>query len=433
MRGLGSWRKVHSILSVKQRALVRLSDLSHRIPPIAIDTALACGLGLVGAAQLASRRAPFQGRQFERPPFDGIDSPFPLPLGPIGRPPPFDEINALTYVLVALCAAALIPRRRFPLITLAGVTIFGSIYLARGGQPFSVQLIILVAIYSALVDSALSRIPALAITLLSVSFLAAAILIGDLPRMSANWAMDAAWILAAIFLADSVRSRREYEVEAERYREEEARNRIFQERVQIARELHDVVGHNIALISVQAGAGEHALYKSPQKAQDTFRIVRTAANETMKELRSMVDVLRESSRSAPVTAPTQGLDALDQLIGSVKDSGQEVRLSVTGERVRLPAVVDLATYRILQEALTNAVRHAPGSDVQVFLEYSPGVLVLEVLNGPGHRSDDRLTTGGGHGLIGMRERVEAIGGRIETGPRPDGGFRVKATLPFNGQ
>jgi signal transduction histidine kinase len=398
---------------------------------VAVDAALACGLGLVGAAQLVSRRTPFQGRFLERPPIEGLQPPF-LPPGAGIRPPPFDQVDALTYVLMALCAASLIPRRRFPLLTLAGVTALGSLYLARGGQPFSVQLIILVAIYTAVTDSGLARIQAIALSLLSVTFLAGSIVVADLPRVSANWAMDAAWVLAAIFLADSVRSRRAYALEAERFREEEARSRIFEERVQIARELHDVVGHNIALISVQAGAGEHALYKSPEKARDTFRIIRTAGQETMNELRSMVDVLRESGRMESVTAPMQGLDALDQLIGAVNSSGQKVSLSVKGGRRPIPTVVDLTAYRILQEALTNAVRHAPGSSVEVTVEYSPDRLALEVMNGRGDGSSDGQTTGGGHGLVGMRERVQAIGGLIETGPRPDGGYRVSAILPTVG-
>jgi signal transduction histidine kinase len=290
------------------------------------------------------------------------------------------------------------------------------------------QLIVLVAIYSTMADSSLNRIQAIAVAFASGAVLAGAILYADLPRENANWAMDAAWLLAAIFLGDSVRSRRAYELEAERTRDEEHRRRLADERVRIARELHDVVGHNISLITVQAGAGEHVLYKDEAQAKEAFANIRNASHETMQELRSMVGVLRDAANGAPQTAPTQGLDALDSLIKAVTDTGQEVELSVSGRRHALPGVVDLSAYRILQEALTNAVRHAPHSRVQVSVDYTDDGVALEVTNGRG----DQPTTpdaGGGHGLIGMRERVQAIGGKLEAGPRADGGFTVKAVLP----
>ena len=149
--------------------------------------------------------------------------------------------------------------------------------------------------------------------------------------------MDAAWLLAAIFLGDSVRSRRADELEAERTRDEEHRRRLSDERVRIARELHDVVGHNISLITVQAGAGEHVLYKDASQAQEAFANIRHASHETMQELRSMVGVLRDAPSGAPQTAPTQGLDALDSLIKAVTDAGQEVELSVAAGVTRCRA------------------------------------------------------------------------------------------------
>jgi signal transduction histidine kinase len=239
--------------------------------------------------------------------------------------------------------------------------------------------------------------------------------------------MDAAWAVAAIFLGDSVRSRRAYALESERSREEEGRRRVSEERLQISRELHDVVGHNIALINVQAGAGAHVLYKDPSKAQEAFTNIRQASHETLQELRSMVGVLREPV-AAESREPTVGMDALDQLIRGIADAGQEIELKVTGDRQHLSGVVDLSAYRILQEALTNTVRHAPKAKVNVAVDYKDDVVTLEVTNDRGAEGNPRLP-GGGHGLVGMRERATAIGGQLDAGPQPDGGFRVKAVLP----
>lgn len=418
-------------------SLKTLSQLADKVPPIIIDAALAAFLGVVGAAQVASQRTPFniENRPFRAPP--GFPGGPPLPgggpgpgggLGPnIGGPIPFPA-DTLTYVLLALCAASLLFRRRFPLATLAGVTLFGALYISRGLPAFSVQLIMLVAIYSTVADSHLTRIQAIAVALVSGAVLAGAIVYSDLPRQNANWAMDAAWLLAAIFLGDSVRSRRAYELEAERTRDEEHRRRLSDERVRIARELHDVVGHNISLITVQAGAGEHVLYKDAAQAKDAFANIRHASHETMQELRSMVGVLRDTASGAPQTAPTQGLDALGSLIKAVTDAGQEVDLSIRGSPHVLPGVVDLSAYRILQEALTNAVRHAPHSHVHVEVAYTADGVSLEVSNGRGDEPPPR-EPGGGLGLVGMRERVQAIGGKLEAGPSTDGGFTVKAVLP----
>jgi signal transduction histidine kinase len=432
-------------------SLKTLSQLPSKVPPILIDAALATLLGVVGAAQLVSRRTPFglEDGRFRGIRIPGIGpgpdgSPITAPLPPpegfpevptilirgaLPGSPPGSEIDLLTYLLVGFCAASLLLRRHYPLASLAGVTLFGALFLAHGLPPFSVQLIVLVAIYTTVADSRLTRLQAIAVSLGAGAILGAAIIYSDLPRQNANWAMDAAWILAAIFLGDSVRSRRAYELEAERTRDEEHRRRLSDERVRIARELHDVVGHNISLITVQAGAGEHVLYKDQAQAREAFANIRNASHETMQELRSMVGVLRDASpNGAPQTVPTQGLDALDSLIKAVTDAGQEVELSVRGRRHALPGVVDLSAYRILQEALTNAVRHAPHSRVQVNVNYTTDGVSLEVTNGRGDEPPTR-DTGGGLGLVGMRERVQAIGGKLEAGPSTDGGFTVKAVLP----
>jgi signal transduction histidine kinase len=255
-------------------------------------------------------------------------------------------------------------------------------------------------------------------------------LLNDDELSGASWAMNAAWIFAAIFLGDSVRSRREISAQEEKNREEESLRRVSEERLQIARELHDVVGHNISLINVQAGAGSHVLYNDPRQAKETFDNIRNASHETLQELRSLVGVLRDPV-SGESKKPTVGLDELDHLVKDFTEAGQDVELLVTGNRRHVSGIVDLSAYRILQEALTNAVRHASGARVLVTVSYGPDDVSLSVTNGRGNGQPSE-TNGGGHGLVGMRERVMAIGGRIDAGPDADGGFHVRAVLPLAG-
>jgi signal transduction histidine kinase len=398
-----------------------LRNQAANLPPLLIDGALALALGGVGATQLARGHGPF-GDEGRRPPGPGF--------GGAGRGPAPGGADFLDYLLLGLCAASLVLRRRFPLLSLAGVTAFGAAFLVRGQPVFSVQLIVLVAIYTAIADSTLSRAPALGVAIASAGLLGLAVYFSDAPRSSSFWAMDAAWVLAAIFLGDSVRSRREFAAEAERSREEEGQRRIADERLQIARELHDVVGHSISLINVQAGAGAHVLYKDPDQARDAFETIRAASHDTLQELRSLVGVLREPLAEESL-APTVGLAAVEQLVQSVADAGQAVQLRVTGDRRKATGVVDLSAYRILQEALTNTMRHAPHSRVSVNVDFGDGGISLEITNSAGDNGVTR-EAGGGHGLTGMRERAAAIGGHLEAGPQPDGGFRVKAVLPLTG-
>jgi signal transduction histidine kinase len=405
-----------------------LRGQTTRVPPLLFDAGLALALGLIGAAQLANNTRPFEGDRFFRNGFGRGPFPGPGPNG--GAIPGFDSgVHTIDYVLLGLCAACLTVRRLNPVLALIGVTVFAYFYLAEDAPFFSVQLIVLVAIYSAVADSSLPRVGAVALSLACAGVLAIGLDVSNTPRTDANWAMDAAWVMTAIFLGDSVRSRRAATAQAERSREEESRRRISDERLQIARELHDVVGHNISLINVQAGAGEHVLFKDPEQAQETFKNIRNASHETLQELRSLVGVLREPVGGEEQMAPTVGLDALDQLVKAISDAGQTVQLRVTGKKGNLAGIIDLSAYRILQEALTNTVRHAPNAKVDVAVSYGSDALSLEVRNDRGD-GDTAPDPGGGHGLTGMRERVAAIGGRLDAGPEPDGGFRVRAVLPL---
>lgn len=197
----------------------------------------------------------------------------------------------------------------------------------------------------------------------------------------------------------------------------------------MARELHDVVAHSVSIVAVQAGAAEALLDVDPAAARPHLEAVRRTAHDALVELRRLVGVLREDE---PTYTPQPGLERLAELVDEARATGLAVELVEEGERPAVPLGVDLAAYRIVQEGLTNARRHAAGAAARVRVAYDPGALEVEVLNGPGgpgrERDDDGA--GSGHGLIGMRERARLYGGTLEAGAEPGGGFRVRARLPL---
>lgn len=233
-----------------------------------------------------------------------------------------------------------------------------------------------------------------------------------------------AWLLVLATVGEQVRSRREQHLETRRAEEEEARRRASEERLQIARELHDVLAHSVSLISVQAGVALHLLDTDPAQARRSLQTIRDASRDTMAELRATLGSLRSAEEDAPLR-PQPGLDGLETLTAGVSAAGVRVRTTVTGERRPLPAAVDLAAYRIVQEALTNVARHARTSEAQVHVDYGPSSLKVSVRDA-GSGSGPVVA---GNGLTGMRERAAALGGRVVAGPRPEGGFFVEADLP----
>jgi signal transduction histidine kinase len=391
---------------------LRMRTLS--VPPLLIDASIAAILWGVGAAQLLA-----EDSRYKPPP----GRPFGPQSGPEGP-------DIYSYLLLGFCAGFLALRRVNPVLALAGVVGFGAAFLVRSEPVFPVQLIVLVAIYTMVADSDMPRLSSIGVSVAAAAVLGVALYLNDDRMSSAAWAMNAAWVFAAIVLGDSLRSRREAALERSISREEEALRRVSEQRLQIARELHDVVGHNISLINVQASAGSHVLYKDPEQAKETFENIRNASHETLQELRSLVGVLRDPVTGESKT-PTVGLDEIDQLIKGFTEAGLDVELRVTGLRRHVAGIVDLSAYRILQEALTNAVRHAQGAKVAVTVHYSRDDVTLSVTNSRG-AGPALETDSGGHGLVGMRERIAAIGGRLDAGPDADGGFHVRAVLPLAG-
>lgn len=240
----------------------------------------------------------------------------------------------------------------------------------------------------------------------------------------------AAWLLVLAAVAEVVKARRERAQEAFRVRREETERRASEERLQIAQELHDVLAHNISLISVQAGVGLHLIDEHPDQARAALAAIKEASKEALGELRSVLDVLRREGDAAPlVPAPRLAAD-FDGLVAKAASAGVTVRVEVTGPERPLPPGVDRAAFRIAQEALTNVARHAGGARATVLIDYGEDALTLQVDDdGPGGASS---SDGSGRGLTGMRERAAALGGRLDAGSRPGGGFRVRAWLPLGG-
>jgi signal transduction histidine kinase len=236
------------------------------------------------------------------------------------------------------------------------------------------------------------------------------------------------FLVAAWLLGDSVGSRRAYvreiEEKAERLeheRQTEARRAVAEEQARIARELHDVVAHALSVIIVQAGAAEDVFEKDPLRARQPIRSIDAAARSALADLRRVLGILQHGAEYEP----QPGLARLDRLVEQVRATGLDVAVEIAGSPRPLPAAIDLSAYRIVQEALTNALKHAHASRVDVRIRYGEA-LELDV------RDDGRGSANGhgGSGLVGMRERVALLGGSIETGTGPSGGFRVAAALPL---
>ena len=329
------------------RELVRAAQ---RIPPWAIDVAIMAVLLAIGLAQIVEGPGP---------------GPAPGPGGPGGGlrfPTPFSH-----YVLLSLAALGLVVRSRWPLATLAGVVLFGAPYWVAEPRQLPLLPMVLVALYSVVASSDLSRLQAWAVTVGAALLLGVALVSGGRPVVDPIQSGILMSLVAAILLGDSTRSRRALIVEAERRatdaersREEHALRRVSEERLEIARELHDIVAHNISLINVQAGVAAHLRGRSPEQIHEAFENIRRVSHSTLDEMRALVGVLREPLDATP-GAPTVGLAALDALVASVRNAGVSVRLEAQGEVRALPATVDVSAFRILQEALTNGVRHGAGA------------------------------------------------------------------------
>ncbi|MFF8603518.1 sensor histidine kinase [Streptomyces sp. NPDC015232] len=342
--------------------------------------------------------------------------------------------TATGVLLMLLGAAALVFRRRRPIPVLAATTAFALVELIGDTRPAPVTMSAVIALFT--VAARTDRPTTWRLGLATMGALTfAAMVFGPTPWYAQENLGVFAWTGMAAAAGDAVRSRRafvdairERAERAERSREEEARRRVAEERLRIARDLHDVVAHHIALVNVQAGVAAHVMDRRPDQAKEALAHVRAASRSALDELRATVGLLRQSGDPEAPTEPVSGLAVLDDLLATFRNAGLPVELARTDRGAPLPAAVDLAAYRIIQEALTNVRKHAgAGARAEVSVVRVGRTVEITVLDDGTAAAEPE--PGGGHGLVGMRERVTALGGTLTAAPRYGGGFRVQAILP----
>jgi signal transduction histidine kinase len=339
--------------------------------------------------------------------------------------------RAAAVPLALLMTLPLAVRRRFPLAATVAVSASFLLNWAAGVDMYSYWASILVGLVTAYTAAAHLR-PRLAA--LALACLYAAIAVSALGSSGLLW--GGILIGGAALAGFALRDRRrhasqlaELARQLELARDENARTAVAGERTRIARELHDVVAHSVSVMVVQAGAAGEVLGAYPDKAREPLRSIQDTGRQALIELRRLLGVLRTDDGEAAL-APQPGLDQVGALAAHVREAGMAVEVCVDGTRDAIPAGVDLAAYRIVQEALTNVLKHASASHAVVRVGYRPDAIELEVLDdGHGPLGAGNGGTGTGQGLIGMRERASLYGGVVEARPRTEGGFAVRARLP----
>jgi signal transduction histidine kinase len=331
--------------------------------------------------------------------------------------------GADAWLLVTAHAAPVAFRRRAPRAAFAVSAAAATIYLAFGWPMVGLGLAALVMTYS-LAAYAPRRDSLLGLAAVEVVLLASATIGSDDPQLD-TLAGNLLVVAAAWVLGDGARRRREDSVSEQ---QRLARQAVADERLRIARELHDVVAHSMSVIAVQAGTGRLVIDDDPDHARRALTSIEETSKEALAEMRRLLGVLRADTPDAAALAPVPTLEDLDRLVAHAVEGGTPVDVQVDGDRRTAPAGIELAAYRVVQEALTNVRRHAPGARARVRVSFEPEQLVVEVEN---RLADgDAGARGGGHGLLGMRERVSVYGGAFDAGPRPDGTFRVSARIPY---
>ncbi|WP_179819742.1 histidine kinase [Streptosporangium sandarakinum] len=348
-----------------------------------------------------------------------------LVTGLAGRHPATGP-GLLGYALLAAGGLALAARRRAPVSVLAvtGLCVVG--YQAAGFDVPAVPY--LFAVYAAV--RAGHRTVTVAASVAVLALLPLAALASGLHDTGeafaqARGALEMAWLIAAGAAGEALRQAERRAEEAERTREETARRRADEERLHIARELHDSLTHQISVIKVQAEAAVHVARRRGEQVPEALLAIREAGREAARELRATLEVLRDDAKSPP-----HGLDDVPELVERARTAGLDAKLTVEGRRHDMPAAVDRTAYRIVQESLTNVARHAAAATASVRIDYRPGTLAIRVDDDGRATSEDAPAPG--VGLLGMRERVTALGGRLRAEPRGEGGFTVQAEIPVDG-
>jgi signal transduction histidine kinase len=339
------------------------------------------------------------------------------------------QVTGTAYALMLAACLGVAVRRVWPPAALA-VTLAATVGYLLAGYPYGpILLATVIGVYSLAVHLGGWR------SLAGSGVALAAVVAAEAPRSGGSGVLDwglrampwAALLLAAWAVGTIVRLRGEA---VARSRQEDARRQAYEQRLEIAREVHDVVGHGLAVINMQANIALHVRERRPEQADQALQAIRQASKDSLDQLRRTLAVFREGEVGGDAPRePPPGLSELPSLVSTMEGSGLPVELEMGGARGQVPAAVDLAAYRILQESLTNVLRHAGGATALVRLAYSPEALEVEVTNAHGGNSRGAPRPPG-HGIAGMRERASAVGGDLEAGPRPEGGFRVRARLPL---
>jgi signal transduction histidine kinase len=346
------------------------------------------------------------------------------------------------YILAAALVAPFALHRRYPLTAVLASSAVLVLYAAGRYAPYP-GLPIFVLVFGVSLHTDRKR----AVAAAGVAALAMSIAVGEQPlsvatqstRVISLLAVAISWLLGenqrnrrARWAAMEERARR-LEVE----REERARQAVIEERLRIARELHDVVAHSMSVIAVQSGVANHVMSSRPEQAQQALATIEATSRDALVEMRRLLGVLRQGDESVPSLAPPPGLVRLGDLVDQLRQSGLTAELNIDGDLATIPAGADLSAYRIVQEGLTNVLRHG-GPTARVTIRCGVGVVDIEICdNGPDGWAGRRPPTGHpsqagpGHGLVGMRERVAVYGGQLITEPLVGGGYRLCARLPYD--
>jgi signal transduction histidine kinase len=391
----------------------------------------------------------------------------------------------IAYLLVVLIAAPLVTHRKWPLPSLA--VCLAALLLYAPGRYYAYPGLVLFAMVFGITLHGTRRQSLIALISCAAAMAVAVGLQPGAVGSYVTWVESELGIAISWIVAESVRNRRarwaELQARAERLereREEQARRAVAEERLRIARELHDVVAHSMSVIAVQSAVGGHVMDTQPEEARHALAAIEATSRSALTEMRRLLGILRQDGDPTGSLAPAPGLADLTPLVAQVGEAGLQVWVQVEGERGPVPPGVDLSAYRIIQEALTNAIKHAATATASVKVSYEKGAVAVEITDdgpgrkdgkrstgpgrmdgergtGPGRKDDGRGTGPGrqndgrgaeadrpdgprpdavspsfstGHGIIGMRERVAVFGGEFAAGPRAGGGFRVFARLPI---
>lgn len=316
-------------------------------------------------------------------------------------------------------------RRRYPLAVLCAVAIPPLIRILAGLSLNASTAAVVFAVYAVSVYAgSRARLWVGALAVISIVIGVAASLATSAPPYSRDYLALGPQTLVAWVIGDYIRSRRQFFAELVTRHQAAREQAAEEERLRIARELHDVVAHNVSVMAIQAGAAR----VSGSSTSEALQTIENMARETLSELNRLLGVLRKDPAAAD-RSPQPGLAQLDGLLAAARASGLDASLKSTGEPRPLPAALDLSAYRIVQEAITNAMKHSNAARLEVVIDHQPDAIVITISdNGSG--ATEKVGESTGHGLIGMRERVELFGGELGAGSSSLGGFTVRARLPI---